>query len=149
MMSGSVTIADNAQVAFQGNHSRLNGGAITSRQHVTIEGPGSVQFISYSPSQGGAIASAGDCVIFSSQNVTSVQFISNSPRVGGKETDGGGGGGKGEKEKKGKRGKQKALMLIMTNPDINPSIYKYLYCYFAISGSIVRTMENQNTMMQH
>ena len=81
MMSGSVTIADNAQVAFQGNHAKLNGGAITSRQHVTIAGPGSVQFISYSPSQGGAIASSGDCVIFSSQNVTSVQFISNSPIV--------------------------------------------------------------------
>ena len=61
-------------------------GAITSRQHVTIAGPGSVQFISNSPSQGGALASAGDCVVFSSQNVTvasSVQFINNSADQGG------------------------------------------------------------------
>ena len=60
--------------------------------------------------------------------------------LGDKRLAEGGKRGKGEKrEKRGKkgrkRGKKKALML--TNPDINPSIYRYLYCYFAILDSII------------
>ena len=101
---GSVTIADNAHVLFQGNHAKINGGAIASRQHVTIAGQ--VQFINNSASQGGAISTDSSVtiadnaqVVFqgshaktyggaikSGQHVTiagSVQFINNSARHGG------------------------------------------------------------------
>ena len=102
---GSVTIADNAQVVFQGNHAKINGGgAISSGQHVTIAG--SVQFINNSAYQGGAISSVISVIIAdnsqvgfqgnhakplggaigSRQNVTiagSVQFINNSAYYGG------------------------------------------------------------------
>ena len=101
---GSITIAYNAQVVFQGNNAKTFGGAITSRQHVTIAG--SVQFINNSANQGGAIASTGSVTIAynaqvvlhgnhakqiggaigSGQNVTiagSVQFINNSAYQGG------------------------------------------------------------------
>ena len=73
---GNVTIANNAQVVFQGNHAKTYGGAIDSWQHVTIAG--SVQFINNSADYGGAIASG--------QHVTiagSVQFINNSADQGG------------------------------------------------------------------
>ena len=99
-----VTIADNAQVVFQGNFANTFGGAIDSVQHVTIAG--SVQFINNSAKQGGAIASDVDVTIadnaqvvfqgnfakafggatFSLQHVTiagSVQFINNSANQGG------------------------------------------------------------------
>ena len=101
---GNVSIADNAQVVFQGNHAKRLGGAILSIQHVTIAG--SVQFINNSAYQGGAIDSDGDVtitdnthVVFqgnhakafggaiaSSQLVTiggSVQFVNNSANQGG------------------------------------------------------------------
>ena len=101
---GSVTIADNAQVVFQGNHAKTIGGAIVSGQHLTIAG--SVQFINNSADQGGAIDSDGSVTIadnaqvilqgnhvktyggtiVSGQNVTiagSVQFINNSADQGG------------------------------------------------------------------
>ena len=74
--NGSVTIADNAHVLFQGNHAKIFGGAIASLQHVTIAG--SVQFINNSADSAGAIASG--------QHVTiagSVQFINNSADQGG------------------------------------------------------------------
>ena len=104
----NVTITDNAQgVVFQGNHARDSGGAIDSRQHVTIAG--SVQFINNSAGNGGAIQCSGDVTItdnaqdvvfqdnhaistdggaiFSHQHVTiagSVQFVNNSAnQVGG------------------------------------------------------------------
>ena len=96
---GNVTIADNAQVFFQGNHAEVVGGAISSLQYVTIAG--TVLFINNSASQGGSIYSDGKVtvadnaqVIFrgnhaktsggaisSIQHVTiagSVQFINNS-----------------------------------------------------------------------
>ena len=100
-----VTIADNAQVVFQGNFANTFGGAIDSVQHVTIAG--SVQFINNSAKQGGVIASDVDAIIAknakvvflsnyantfggaitSGQHVTiagSVQFINNySPNQGG------------------------------------------------------------------
>ena len=100
----SVTIADNAQVGFQGNHAKTFGGAIASSQHVTIAG--SVQFINNSANQGGAIdsdvsvtiadnaqvvfqgnhANTYGGAIASFQHVTiagSVQFINNSANQGG------------------------------------------------------------------
>ena len=61
MIDGSVTIADNAQVVFQGNHAKELGGAIVSVQHITIAGL--VQFINNSAHQGGAIASVGNVTI--------------------------------------------------------------------------------------
>ena len=102
--NGSVTIADNAQVVFQGNQAKTNGGAIISNQKVTIAG--SVQFINNSASQGGAIISVGSVTIadnaqvvfqgnqaktnggaiISNQKVTiagSVQLINNSANSGG------------------------------------------------------------------
>ena len=101
---GSVIIADNAQVLFQGNHAKTTGGAITSLQHVIIAG--SVQFINNSADQGGAIDSDGNVTIAenaqvgfqgnrvkvlggaisSGKHVTiagSVQFINNSAIQGG------------------------------------------------------------------
>ena len=101
---GNMIIADIAQVVFQGNHVKLLGGAITSRQHVIIAG--SVQFINNSADQGGVIDSVGNVIIadiaqvvfqgnhvkllggaiVSSQHVTiagSVQFINNSANQGG------------------------------------------------------------------
>ena len=105
MVGGNITIADNAQVVFQGNHAKTYGGAIASIQNVTIAG--SVQFINNSAYQGGAaIVSDGSVtiadnaqVVFqgnnaktiggaisSGQDVTiagSVQFISNSADYGG------------------------------------------------------------------
>ena len=101
---GNVTIADNAQVVFQGNHAKTISGAISSGQHVTIAG--SVQFINNSADYGGAISSIGNStiahnaqVVFqgnqakqlggaiaSGQHVTiagSVQFINNSADYGG------------------------------------------------------------------
>ena len=104
MMHGNLTIADNAHVGFQGNHAKTNGGAIFSRQHVTIAG--SVKFINNSADQGGAIDSDGNVtiaynaqVVFqgnhaktyggaitSLEHVTiagSVQFINNSADQGG------------------------------------------------------------------
>ena len=50
---GGVTIENNAEVVFQGNHADTAGGAIGSNEHVTIAG--SVQFINNSASQGGAV----------------------------------------------------------------------------------------------
>ena len=99
-----VTIANNAQVVFQGNHANTFGGAIDSGQHVTVAG--SVQFINNSANQGGSIdsnvnvsiannaqvvfqgnhAKASGGAIFSLQHVTisgSVQFINNSANQGG------------------------------------------------------------------
>ena len=104
LSNGIVTIADNAQVIFQGNHAKTFGGAVASNQHVTIAG--SVQFINNSANQGGAIVSNGNVtiadntqVVFqgnhaktfggaiaSSHHVTiagSVQFINNSANHGG------------------------------------------------------------------
>ena len=102
IISGGVTIADNAQVVFQGNHA-LHGGAIKSDEYVTIAG--SAHFINNSAGQGGAIYSFGVTtadngkVVFqgnhakstggaiaSDQHVTiagSVQFINNSATQGG------------------------------------------------------------------
>ena len=104
-VSGSnMNIADNARVVFQGNHAKTVGGAIGSRQHVTIAG--SVQFINNSANQGGAIDSDANVTIAdnaqilfqgnraktvggaigSRQHVTiagSVQFINNSANQGG------------------------------------------------------------------
>ena len=100
----NMTIANNAQVVFQGNHAKTYGGAIDSNQHVTIAG--SVQFINNTANQGGAIDShvtvtiaKNAQVVFrgneaetlggaigSNQHVTiagSVQFINNSARQGG------------------------------------------------------------------
>ena len=54
-VGGSMTIADNALMVFQGNHAETFGGAIASSKHITIAG--TVQFISNSAYQGGAIAS--------------------------------------------------------------------------------------------
>ena len=59
--SGSVTIADNAEVGFQDNHAETFGGAIASFEHVTIAG--SVQFMNNSANQGGAIGSTGAVTI--------------------------------------------------------------------------------------
>ena len=101
---GNVTIADNAQVVFQGNNAKTSGGAIASLQHVTIAG--SVQFINNSASQGGAIDCNGNVniadnaqvgfqgnhakiiggAITSLQHVNiagSVQFVNNSADQGG------------------------------------------------------------------
>ena len=101
---GNVTIADTAQVVFQGNHAKTFGGAIGSDQHVTISG--SVQFIGNSADHGGAFFAQGTVtidknsqVIFQgnhakvfggavvcNQHVTiagSVQFINNSASQGG------------------------------------------------------------------
>ena len=104
-VDSNVTIADNAQVVFQGNHAIMFGGAIFTGQHVTIAG--SVQFINDSANQGGAIASNGNVTIADNaqvvfqgnhakssggaissnhHNVTiagSVQFINNSAKQGG------------------------------------------------------------------
>ena len=99
----NVTITDNAQVVFQGNHAKTFGGAIDTFQHVAIAG--SVQFINNSANQGGAIQSVtvtmtnNALVIFqdnhaktfggaisSCLHVTiagSVQFINNSANQGG------------------------------------------------------------------
>ena len=102
--NNNMTIADNAQVVFQGNHAKTYGGAIGSHKHVTIAG--SVQFLNNSADQGGAIDSDGSVtiadnaqVVFqgnharkpggaiaSYQQVTiagSVQFINNSAYQGG------------------------------------------------------------------
>ena len=100
---GNVTIVANSQMYFQGNHAKINGGAIDSAQHVTIAG--SVQFINNSADQGGAIDSKG-CItidnnaqmvfqgnhaktnggaVISRQHVTiagSVQFINNTAYQG-------------------------------------------------------------------
>ena len=103
LLHAIVTIADNAQVVFQGNRAKASGGAISSLQHVTIAG--SVQFINNSANQGGAIdaddvtiannaqvvfqgnhANSFGGAIFSHQHVTvagSVQFINNSANHGG------------------------------------------------------------------
>ena len=104
MLHGNMTIANNAQVVFLGNHAKQLGGAIASNQHVTIAG--SVQFVNNSANVGGAIASDGNVsivnnaqVVFqgnhaktfsgaidSLQHVTiagSVQFINNSASEGG------------------------------------------------------------------
>ena len=60
--SGNLTIADNAQVVFRGNHADTAGGAIYSFQHVTIAG--AVQFINNSAAYwGGAIVSDGTVTI--------------------------------------------------------------------------------------
>ena len=83
---GNVTIADNAQVVFQGNHAfytnfggGCGGGAILTHQHVTIAG--SVQFISNSAaSQGGAIYSAEHVTMYIAG---SVLFVNNSASRGG------------------------------------------------------------------
>ena len=100
--NGNATIADNAQVVFQGNHANTSGGAIASRQHVTIAD--SVQFINNSARYGGAIASInvtiadnthvvfqanhadGEGGAIISSNIVlagSVQFVSNTARLGG------------------------------------------------------------------
>ena len=104
ILDGNMTIANNAQVVFQGNHAKTSGGAIASLQHVTIVG--SVQFINNSANQGGAIDSDVNVTIayraevvfqgnhaktyggaiFSIHHVTiagSVQFINNSANQGG------------------------------------------------------------------
>ena len=52
--SVSVTIADNVQVVFQGNHARVEGGAIVTDSNVVLAG--SVQFLSNTAQLGGAIA---------------------------------------------------------------------------------------------
>ena len=106
---GNMTIADNAQVVFQGNHATTfggGGGAIYSSQHATIAG--SVQFINNSAYQGGSIYSlytkviiadnahvvfecnhadnAGGAIVINSallQLAGSVQFINNTAVIGG------------------------------------------------------------------
>ena len=102
ILDGNMTIANNAQVVFQGNHAKTSGGAIASLQHVTIVG--SVQFINNSANQGGAVDSnvtiadnaqvvfqgnhaiiLGGAII-TGQHVTvagSVQLINNIAYVGG------------------------------------------------------------------
>ena len=94
----TMTIANNAQVVFQGNSAESIGGAISSGQHVTIAG--SVQFIDNNSYERGVTASAGDVTINNSvsqgnnaknvdganasiQYVTSVQFINNSASQAG------------------------------------------------------------------
>ena len=99
----NVTIANNAQVVFQGNHAKSFGGAVNSIQHVSLAG--SVQFINNSAYDGGAIACAENVTIadnaqvyfqdnhakkqggaIASKNVAiagSVQFINNSAYQGG------------------------------------------------------------------
>ena len=104
MIHGNLSIADNAQVVFKGNHAKTYGGAIASIQHITIAG--SVQFINNSANYGGAIdsdvnvtiadnaevlfqgnhAKTSGGAISSGQHVTiagSVQFINNSVDNGG------------------------------------------------------------------
>ena len=101
---GNMTIANNAEVIFQGNHAKLLGGAITSGPHTIIAG--SVQFINNSADQGGAIISVGSLtiadnaqVVFQGNQAESVggaivmdfniilagcvQFISNTALLGG------------------------------------------------------------------
>ena len=101
---GIVTVVDNAQVVFQGNHAEMVGGAISTIRHVSIAG--SVQFINNSAYNGGAIVSivnmtiadnAQVCfqgnrakhfggAIASGQHLTiagSVQFIHNNANRGG------------------------------------------------------------------
>ena len=73
---GNVTITNNAQVYFQNNHAKINGGAIISLQFVTIAG--SVQFVNNSAKNGGAIASIHNAII-----AGSVHFINNSADQGG------------------------------------------------------------------
>ena len=72
MQGGNMTVGKNAQVAFQGNHAQQLGGAIASTQHVTIAG--SVQFISNSADQGGAVYSDGNVII---PNSAQVRFQGN------------------------------------------------------------------------
>ena len=99
----TVTIDNNAQVVFQGNHAKHLGGAIGSSEQVTIAG--SVQFINNSAYQGGAIIthdsvitdnahvvfqgnhadSIGGAIVSDTHVVLagSVQFISNTAQLGG------------------------------------------------------------------
>ena len=76
--SGNLTIADNAQVVFQGNHADTTGGAISSFQYVTIAG--SVQFINNRAHWGGAIYSDGNVTIADNAQVV---FQSNHAEYGG------------------------------------------------------------------
>ena len=77
---GNVIITDNAQdVVFQGNHARDFGGAIYSRQHVTIAG--SAQFINNSADVGGAFVSDNVTITDNAQDVV---FQGNHARdIGG------------------------------------------------------------------
>ena len=77
--NGDVTIADNAQVVFQGNHAKTFGGAIASLQHVTIAG--SVQFINNSANPGGAIDSVGSVTL--ADNYSHVVFQGNHAKRSG------------------------------------------------------------------
>ena len=81
---GSVIVADNAQVVFQGNHAKTYGGAIKSWQHVTSTIAGSVQFINNSAQWGGAMDSLGNVTI-----AGSVKFFNNSAYQGGAIASGG------------------------------------------------------------
>ena len=75
---GNVIITDNAQdVVFQGNHAIYLGGAIRSRQHVTIAG--SVKFINNSADMGGGAIGSNDVITIAG----SVKFINNSAGYGG------------------------------------------------------------------
>ena len=78
---GGVTIADNAQVLFQGNHADSIGGAIAIDSNVVLAG--SVQFISNTAQLGGAIAILpGNMTIIA--NNAQVTFQGNHAyRVGG------------------------------------------------------------------
>ena len=104
--SSNVTIANNAQVVFQGSRAKKLGGAIKCLQDVAIAG--SVQFINNSAKEGGAIDSSGSVtttadnaqVVFQGNRADrtggaiaiynyhvvlagSVQFINNTAPVGG------------------------------------------------------------------
>ena len=102
----TVTLANNAQVVFQGNHAKQLGGAIASGQHVVMADTMLIQFANNTASIGGGIGCFGKVTlgyrtqavfqdnhadklggaIYSHQHSTvagSVQFINNSAFQGG------------------------------------------------------------------
>ena len=74
-----MTIPDNAQVVFQGNHAKTFGGAILSLHHVAIAG--SVQFINNNALWGGAIHSSGNMTI--ADNAQVVFECNHAEKAGG------------------------------------------------------------------
>ena len=77
---GSVTISDNAQVVFQGNHAESSGGAVWVNRHATIIIAGSVLFINNSARYGGAIYSVSSVTIADGAQVI---FQGNHGQLGG------------------------------------------------------------------
>ena len=78
---GNMTIANNAQVVFQGNQANTYGGAIVSFAHVTIAG--SVQLINNSADQGGAIVSQGYIEIYIADNAPVIFQDNHAKTFGG------------------------------------------------------------------